>query len=153
MNSLIAFGLSIFGTIYCVNAIASDLVISPIAVSQHFKREAVAGKRLNNVHPGAVIAYRYDDTHAIIGGVLRNSEDRTSAVAAYQYTPLVLGDGVRLGVTAGVATGYINWPVVAPVLCATLVARVSKHVEVVIAVSPTVRTAPGHITVFAGWVF
>lgn len=47
----------------------------------------------------------FDDTHASVGGGFRNSFGQWSNFSAYRWTPLHV-EGFRLGLLAGLATGY-----------------------------------------------
>lgn len=127
-------------------AFAADALLAPGGASWH------PDKAYSNTHPGVLAGRRSDAHHALIGGVLRNSERRTSVLATYRYTPVELGP-VRIGGHLGAATGYRRAPIV-PIAGLAVAADVGP-LEVSLVAAPTVRAVDfcGHVTVFVAIVF
>ncbi|HEY4556172.1 MAG TPA: hypothetical protein VIG68_07040 [Lysobacter sp.] len=77
--------------------------------SRHFGDRSdflAAGEDFNEFNPGVGVEVQWQPRHALAGGYFRNSVDRDSLYALYQYTPLQLGRRVRLGAMVGAVTGY-----------------------------------------------
>ncbi|MFC0676924.1 hypothetical protein ACFFGH_03530 [Lysobacter korlensis] len=77
--------------------------------SYHFGDESgflPPGERFNEFNPGIGVEVQWQPRHAVAAGYFRNSVDRNSLYALYQYTPLQFGRYVRVGGMVGAVTGY-----------------------------------------------
>lgn len=63
-------------------------------------------KVYNEVNTGAAFRYQQSESLSYQAGVYDNSYNKTTVYGIVQYTPLTLGDKVKLGGFAGLATGY-----------------------------------------------
>ncbi len=77
--------------------------------SRHFSSEQEflrPGDRFNEFNPGIGVEVQWQPRHAVAVGFYRNSVDEISLYALYHYTPLQLGQYVRVGGMVGLITGY-----------------------------------------------
>ncbi len=70
--------------------------------SRHFNTE----EDFNESNPGIGLEWQWQPRHGVAVGYFRNSVDRDSFYALYQFTPLALGRHVRVGGMIGAVTGY-----------------------------------------------
>ncbi|HET8818053.1 MAG TPA: hypothetical protein VFM73_00720 [Xanthomonadaceae bacterium] len=77
--------------------------------SHHFGDEdeyLAEGESFNEFNPGMGLEVQWQPMHAVSVGYFRNSVDENSVYALYHFTPLALGDHVRVGGMVGVVSGY-----------------------------------------------
>lgn len=106
--------------------------------SRHFDR----GADFNERNLGIGVEVVKSENGRLVGGVYRNSIDRTSAYAGYTWAPEIL-PGARLGMVGGVVTGYRLSP--APMLAPVLMLE-GKHVGANVILVPSVgKDVPGMV--------
>jgi hypothetical protein len=81
---------------------ASNVWLTPGAVSWHSRRTP----RLNELNTGLGLELALAPAWRVAAGAYCNSEHRTSAYAALMWLPWQPHDLVRIGLAAGVASGY-----------------------------------------------
>jgi hypothetical protein len=104
--------------------------VSPLALSYHADRAA----GYNETHEGVTVGASISDQLSWSVGRIINSERNWSTFAAVQYDPIDLGR-VKLGVQAGLVTGY-RVAEVLPVILPSASVRVSKHHSLQIVAAP-----------------
>lgn len=81
----------------------ANLWATPGGVSYHLTHRE---RNHNEVNGGFGIEYQHSDARATMLGVYRNSQDRWSRYALYQWTPVAMGKYVRVGAQGGLVDGY-----------------------------------------------
>ena len=104
-------------------------------LSKHSTDVSRHGKPWNERNFGLGIRYEQSADWSYQGGAYHNSERHTSVYGLVDWTPIEIA-ALRLGVSAGVVTGYETAPVVP---AATLVARLqAKRVSIVVRYLPPI---------------
>lgn len=67
------------------------------------------GRDFNESNFGLGIEAQWQPRHGAAAGCYRNSVDRNSCYALYQYTPLSMGRFVRVGAMVGLVNGYPDY--------------------------------------------
>ena len=94
--------------------------------SHHFERADEylgPGEHFNQNNYGAGVEVQWQPRHAASAGYYRNSVDEDSWYALYHYTPLSLGEHVRVGGMVGLVSGYPGYNHGDPAPAAALVAK------------------------------
>ena len=108
---------------------ASTLDLSLNVASIHTERWA--RDELNQVNPGAGLAYHWNRTWAVAGGVYTNSYRQPTVYALAEWTPLHVGQvnhwHVDAGVAAGIATGYTRAEIPCAPLAGAALIRITAH--------------------------
>lgn len=111
--------------------------------SYHFDRSA----DFNEKNPGLGLEVQHGPGR-IVGGIYRNSIDRTSVYAGYAWAPQIAA-GVRAGAVGGVVTGYRISPV--PLIAPVLMLEGRKAGVNFIFVPDVLKEAPGMVGVQLKW--
>ena len=82
------------------------------------------GEHFNQNNYGAGVELQWQPRHAVSAGYYRNSVYEDSWYALYHYTPLSLGEHVRLGGMVGLVSGYPGYNHGDPAPAGALVAKV-----------------------------
>ena len=97
------------GTAYAQERAAAEWWGNLNVGSHHFGDEddyLADGESFNEFNPGVGVEVQWQPMHAVSVGYFRNSVDEDSVYALYHFTPLALGDYVRVGGMVGVVSGY-----------------------------------------------
>jgi Ni/Co efflux regulator RcnB len=101
----------------------SALWATPGAVSYHLTHRE---RNHNETHYGFGVEYQHSAAGAAMLGVYRNSQDRWSRYALYQWTPVAVSKYLRVGAQAGVVDGYRNKGI-SPVVIPTASIETRRH--------------------------
>ena len=97
------------GTVHAQERAAAEWWGNLNVGSHHFGDEddyLADGESFNEFNPGVGVEVQWQPMHAVSVGYFRNSVDEDSVYALYHFTPLALGDYVRVGGMVGVVSGY-----------------------------------------------